>query len=166
MRRRVAVLQALLGSPALVLLDQLTSGLDPRLVVEMRELILAERGSRTVVVSSHVLSDLEAVCDELRFMEHGRCVRSGATHQVLRRDRLIRVRVAQAAVDSDVVTRLAERTALRIVARGALLEVEPLTGDETPAEMNGDFSQRYFPRDSGSSMCGSATIEDAYAKKE
>jgi len=78
MRRRVAVAQALLGSPELVLLDEPTSGLDPELVARMREIFTAQRGRCTLVISSHVLVELEAVCDHVIFMEAGRCVSSGS----------------------------------------------------------------------------------------
>jgi ABC-2 type transport system ATP-binding protein len=91
MRRRVAVAQALLGSPELVLLDEPTSGLDPHLVVRMREILAAERGRRTLVVSSHVLADLEAVCDHVVFIEAGRVVRAGPLAEVTRRSELVRI---------------------------------------------------------------------------
>ncbi len=77
MRRRVQVAQALLGSPALVLLDEPTNGLDPHLVARMRELLAAQRGRRTLVISSHVLSELEAICDHVAFIERGRAVGAG-----------------------------------------------------------------------------------------
>lgn len=82
MRRRVAVAQALLGQPALVLLDEPTSGLDPDLVVRVRELLARERGKRTLVVSSHVLADLEAVCDHVVFVESGRVTHAGPLAEV------------------------------------------------------------------------------------
>ncbi len=78
MRRRVQVAQALLGSPALVLLDEPTNGLDPHLVARMRELLAKQRGRRTLVVSSHVLSELEMICDHVAFMERGVAVAAGA----------------------------------------------------------------------------------------
>jgi ABC-2 type transport system ATP-binding protein len=93
MRRRVAVAQALLGTPELVLLDEPTSGLDPALVVRMREVVRRRRGGITMVISSHVLSELEAVCDHVAFLEAGHCVRQGHLDEVTgRRDR-VRIRV-------------------------------------------------------------------------
>jgi len=77
MRRRVQVAQALLGSPALVLLDEPTNGLDPHLVARMRELLAAQRGRRTLVVSSHVLAELEMICDHVAFIERGVAVAAG-----------------------------------------------------------------------------------------
>jgi ABC-type multidrug transport system ATPase subunit len=93
MKRRLAVAQALLGDPELVLLDEPTAGLDPQLVVEMRELLAEQRGQRTLVVSSHILSDLEAICDHVAFLKEGRCETSGTVDEVTRRDRVVRVSV-------------------------------------------------------------------------
>ena len=90
MRRRVAVAQALLGSPELVLLDEPTCGLDPDLVVRMRELLARERGRRTLVVSSHVLADLEAICDHVVFLEAGRVTHAGPIAEVTGRGELVR----------------------------------------------------------------------------
>ena len=95
MKRRLAVAQALLGDPELVLLDEPTGGLDPHLVVAMREILSAQRGLRTVVVSSHILADLEATCDHVAFMEDGRCTRSGPVAEVTRRGALVRVQLAE-----------------------------------------------------------------------
>jgi ABC-type multidrug transport system ATPase subunit len=85
MRRRVSVAQALLGDPQLVLLDEPTSGLDPELVVRMRELFASHRDKRTLVISSHNLRELEAVCDHVIFIQKGRCVRSGHIDDVTQR---------------------------------------------------------------------------------
>ena len=93
MRRRVQVAQALLGSPELVLLDEPTSGLDPEQTARMRELLLAERGRRTLVVSSHILSELEAVCDRIVFLHAGRCTRSGSLSDLTERRGEVRIRV-------------------------------------------------------------------------
>ena len=78
MRRRFSVAQAFLGHPDLILLDEPTSGLDPELVVQIRELILRQRGEATLLVSSHILSELETMCDYAIFMEQGRVIRQGS----------------------------------------------------------------------------------------
>jgi len=98
MRRRVAIAQALLGSPSLVLLDEPTSGLDPDLVVKMREVFASHRGKRTLVVSSHNLLELEALCDHVIFIDHGRCTREGSMAEVTEQGLIMRYSV-EAAVD-------------------------------------------------------------------
>jgi ABC-type multidrug transport system ATPase subunit len=98
MRRRVTVAQALLGDPKLVLLDEPTSGLDPELVVRMRDLFAAQRGKRTLVISSHNLLELEAVCDHVVFIQRGRCVRAGSIAEVTQRGLRMRYKV-ETAID-------------------------------------------------------------------
>lgn len=90
MRRRFSIAQALLGSPALVMLDEPTSGLDPELVVHMRELLAAQRGKSTLLLSSHVLSELESLCDYVVFIDRGRCVQQGTMGQVTARQKSVR----------------------------------------------------------------------------
>jgi ABC-type multidrug transport system ATPase subunit len=96
MRRRVQVAQALLGSPALVLLDEPTNGLDPHLVARMRELLAAQRGKRTLVISSHVLSELQAICDHVAFVERGRAVAAGAIESFTQARARVRIAIAGA----------------------------------------------------------------------
>lgn len=90
MRRRFSVAQALLGKPELILLDEPTSGLDPELVVQIRELIMSHRGSATLLVSSHVLSELESMCDHAIFVEQGVVVRQGPMSQLTAVNRVVR----------------------------------------------------------------------------
>jgi ABC-2 type transport system ATP-binding protein len=96
MRRRVTVAQALLGDPKLVLLDEPTSGLDPELVIRMRDLFGSQRGKRTLVISSHNLLELEAVCDHVIFIQSGRCVRHGSIAEVTQRGLMMRYKVENA----------------------------------------------------------------------
>ena len=92
MRRRVATAQAFLGNPSLILLDEPTSGLDPAQVVRLRELFRAQRGHRTLVISSHILAELEATCDHVILMERGQCIRQGPMREITGRGTLVRVR--------------------------------------------------------------------------
>jgi ABC-2 type transport system ATP-binding protein len=71
-RQRVAVAQALLGDPALLILDEPTNGLDPRQIIEMRGHIRALAGERTVVVTSHILGEIERVADRVAILLGGR----------------------------------------------------------------------------------------------
>jgi ABC-type multidrug transport system ATPase subunit len=95
MRRRFSVAQAFLGSPELVLLDEPTAGLDPELVAEMRGLFMERRGQTTLLISSHVLSELEDVCDYAVFLERGRLVRQGAMRNLLQSDTLVRLELTR-----------------------------------------------------------------------
>ena len=71
-RQRVAVAQALLGDPALLILDEPTNGLDPRQIIEMRDHIRALAGERTVLVTSHILGEIERVADRVAILLAGR----------------------------------------------------------------------------------------------
>ncbi|HHH27929.1 MAG TPA: ABC transporter ATP-binding protein, partial [Polyangiaceae bacterium] len=95
MKRRLAVAQALIGDPELILLDEPTGGLDPHLVVQMRQVLRAQHGERTLVVSSHLLSDLEATCDHVAFLSAGRCVKTGPIEEITKRGLLVSVRLAE-----------------------------------------------------------------------
>jgi ABC-2 type transport system ATP-binding protein len=71
-RQRVAIAQALLGDPAVLILDEPTNGLDPRQIIEMRELIRSLGGERTVVVTSHILGEIERIADRVAILLDGR----------------------------------------------------------------------------------------------
>ncbi|MBN8547933.1 MAG: ABC transporter ATP-binding protein [Deltaproteobacteria bacterium] len=83
MRVRLGVAQALIGNPPLVLLDEPTAGLDPRMIVEFRESIEAIRGKTTVVISSHNLSELQELCDHVCMIDHGALLMEGPMSQML-----------------------------------------------------------------------------------
>jgi ABC-2 type transport system ATP-binding protein len=71
-RQRVAIAQALLGEPSLLILDEPTNGLDPRQIIEMRDVIRSLGGERTIVVTSHILGEIERVADRVAILLAGR----------------------------------------------------------------------------------------------
>ena len=71
-RQRVAIAQALLGNPDLLIFDEPTNGLDPRQIIEMRGHIRALAGERTVLVTSHILGEIERVADRVAILLAGR----------------------------------------------------------------------------------------------
>src|SRR5262245_18856574 len=71
-RQRVAIAQALLGSPEILILDEPGNGLDPRQIIELRELIRSLAGSLTVLVTSHILGEIERVADRVAILLGGR----------------------------------------------------------------------------------------------
>ncbi len=86
MRQRLGLALALLGQPRLVILDEPTNGLDPAGIVEIRTLIgtLPERGT-TVLVSSHLLAEIQLMCDRVTIIDDGRLVADGPLDDVLSR---------------------------------------------------------------------------------
>jgi ABC-2 type transport system ATP-binding protein len=95
MRRRFSVAQAFLGNPSLVLLDEPTAGLDPELAAEMRGLFVERRGQTTLLISSHILSELEDVCDYAVILERGRVVRQGTMRSLLQMDTQVRLKLTR-----------------------------------------------------------------------
>lgn len=73
-RQRVCLAQSLLGDPEVLILDEPTAGLDPRQLVEVRELIKNLAGERTVILSSHILPEVSLVCDRVVIINKGRVV--------------------------------------------------------------------------------------------
>jgi len=71
-RQRVGIAQALTGAPRVLILDEPTSGLDPEQVADMRALIRGLRQDRTVILSTHILSEVEATCDRVIIIHRGR----------------------------------------------------------------------------------------------
>jgi ABC-type multidrug transport system ATPase subunit len=96
MRRRFSVAQAFIGKPELILLDEPTAGVDPELAAELRALFREQRGRATLLISSHVLSELEELCDYAVVIEQGRCVRAGSMQGLLQVDTLVRVTLSSA----------------------------------------------------------------------
>ncbi|MEV6207720.1 alpha/beta fold hydrolase [Kitasatospora sp. NPDC051914] len=84
MRQRLAIAQAMLGLPDLLILDEPTNGLDPPQIREMRKVMIRyAAGGRTVIVSSHLLSEVEQSCTHLVVMDRGRLVTAGAVGEIV-----------------------------------------------------------------------------------
>jgi ABC-2 type transport system ATP-binding protein len=73
-RQRVGIAQAMLGNPEIIILDEPTVGLDPKQIIEIRELIRMLGQTRTVILSSHILAEISAVCDRVLIISHGKLV--------------------------------------------------------------------------------------------
>jgi len=94
-RQRVGLAQALIGDPDLLILDEPSAGLDPQQNVEIRDLIRSFRGKKTVLLSSHILSEVSLTCERVLILNRGRLVaeekpellasRSSARHQIVLR---------------------------------------------------------------------------------
>lgn len=75
-RQRVGLAQAILGYPEVIILDEPTVGLDPKQIIEIRDLIKSLKKKHTVILSSHILSEVSAVCDYVLIISHGKLVAS------------------------------------------------------------------------------------------
>ena len=75
-KQRVGLAQAILGDPEVLILDEPSVGLDPKQIIEMRELIKKLGQDHTIILSSHILSEVSAVCDHVMIIAHGKLVAS------------------------------------------------------------------------------------------
>ena len=81
-RQRVGLAQALVHEPEVLILDEPTSGLDPHQLVEIRQLIRSVGARRTVLLSTHIMQEVEAMCDRVVFIRKGQVVASGTTAEL------------------------------------------------------------------------------------
>ncbi len=112
-RQRVGLAQALLHEPAILILDEPTTGFDPNQVAEIRDLVRAVGRTRTVILSTHVLSEVQAVCDRVLILHRGELVADDTTERVVGAGRGLAVTVGigpgKVRVQGDALaTQLAE----------------------------------------------------------
>ena len=81
-RQRVGLAQALLHDPSVLILDEPTSGLDPNQIVEIRELIHRLGTEKTVLLSTHIMQEVEAICDRVVIIDHGKIVADGRPGEI------------------------------------------------------------------------------------
>ncbi len=81
-KQRVGIAQALIGNPKVIILDEPTIGLDPKQIVEVRNLIRTLGRDHTVILSTHILSEVQAVCDRLIIINKGKIVADKPTEEI------------------------------------------------------------------------------------
>src|SRR5690606_6366955 len=79
-QQRVGLAQAIIHNPKLVVLDEPTNGLDPNQILEVRKLIKEIAEDRSVILSTHILSEVQATCDDIVMIEHGQIVFADTMH--------------------------------------------------------------------------------------
>jgi ABC-2 type transport system ATP-binding protein len=92
-RQRVGFAQALVGEPEVIILDEPTAGLDPSQIIEIRKLIADCGKSRTVIVSSHILSEIQAVCGRVIVLNEGRLVADDTPERLTSGSRMVKLRI-------------------------------------------------------------------------
>ncbi len=108
-RQRVGLAQAMIHDPEILILDEPTTGLDPNQIVEIRKLIKELGREKTVILSTHILSEVEATCDRILIINKGRIVADG-TADILRRQaqgqEILRVQISDAPARDEVILAL------------------------------------------------------------
>lgn len=98
-RQRVGLAQALIHDPEVLILDEPTTGLDPNQIVEIRELIKKIGRQKTVILSSHILAEVEATCDRILIINKGKIVANGTAEELRKAEKgneLVKVSVEDA----------------------------------------------------------------------
>lgn len=101
-RQRVGIAQALVGDPKVIILDEPTVGLDPKQIIEIRSLIRRLGRNHTVILSTHILSEVQAVCDRIIIIEGGRIVANEKTDDIasaVNRNRRYNLKICGATKD-------------------------------------------------------------------
>lgn len=122
LRRRVGLAQALVHEPQVLILDEPTEGLDPEQIIEIRNLILNLKGNRTIILSTHILTEAQALADRIIIIDSGRVIAMDSTENLSRTARQThRIRIEVDAPAAAVRERLGAIAGIR--------SVEPLPGD-------------------------------------
>lgn len=103
-KQRVGFAQALVGSPKVLILDEPTVGLDPSQIIEIRELIRSAGKSSTVIVSSHILSEIQAICDRVIVIHGGRVIADDTPERLARMIMATHRMVVRVAGEPEQVT--------------------------------------------------------------
>jgi ABC-2 type transport system ATP-binding protein len=133
-KRRVAIAQAILHDPAVLIMDEPTDGLDPNQKHHVRQLIVEMASNKAIIISTHILEEVEAVCARAVIINRGRIVADGTAEELMSRlpyHNAIDMRVA--AAQAEAVKR-------------ALAEFQAIEKVETVAASNGRVRLRAHPR--------------------
>jgi ABC-2 type transport system ATP-binding protein len=116
-KQRVGLAQALIHNPEVLILDEPTTGLDPNQIVEIRELIKKIGREKTVILSSHILAEVEATCDRILIINNGKIVANGTAEELRRQaqgNEILKVELGNAQ-RNDAFTALRELPSVALV---------------------------------------------------
>lgn len=133
-RQRVGLAQALIHDPEVLILDEPTTGLDPNQIIEIRELIKNIGREKTVIMSSHILAEIEATCDRVLIINKGKIVANGTSAELQSKsstDKLLKVRIEGGNISDiyDELTLIPEIKNITIQSN-QLLEIQCERGSE------------------------------------
>ena len=130
MKQRVGIAQALLNNPDILILDEPTAGLDPKERVRFRNLLSDSAGERIVILSTHIVSDIEAIADEVLFMKKGRFILQGTVPELTRK---AQGKVWELTASSAEAKRWQERTTVANLRHEGKQVVLRIISDTVPA---------------------------------
>ncbi len=141
-KQRVGLAQAILGFPPVIILDEPTVGLDPKQIIEIRELIKSLGQSHTVILSSHILQEVSAICDHILIISHGKLVASDTPEnleRMMRRDSSLELEVKGRAEDAYQVIRRVSANEVQVTQAG-----DALVKCSISLEKNEDIREELF----------------------
>lgn len=151
-KQRVGIAQALLGNPKVIILDEPTVGLDPIQIIEIRDLIRELGREHTVILSSHILSEVQAICEKILIIAHGKLVAFDTPDKLER-----------SLLSANEITFTTD--AKSDVVRGLLTKVDHLTDVELEEREDGLLSAR-FKTDSKDIYAVSRQLFFAFAEED
>lgn len=133
-QQRVGLAQALIHDPEVLILDEPTSGLDPNQIVEIRNLIKTIGKEKTVILSSHILAEVEATCDRILIINNGRIVADGTADELRKRAQgkdIIRITIEDGKEDKILSA---------IGYLKSVLQTDPISGKSNSFEIQTESS--------------------------
>jgi ABC-2 type transport system ATP-binding protein len=117
-RQRVGLAQAMIHDPEILILDEPTTGLDPNQIVEIRKLIKELGKQKTVILSTHILPEVEATCDRILIINQGKIVADGTADTLRKRARgeeMVRVQIADFQSKDEVLSSIKSLASVAVV---------------------------------------------------
>ncbi|MBO4949528.1 MAG: ATP-binding cassette domain-containing protein [Clostridia bacterium] len=137
-RQRVGIAQALISSPDLLIFDEPTVGLDPKQIIEIRELINSLGKSHTVILSTHILPEVNAVCDRVVIINKGKIVANAKTSELEAVTGVRKMKVKVCGPRTEVLS--------------AIRSINGVTGAEILPERDGDSTALLVESDTGADI--------------
>ncbi len=137
-KQRVGIAQALLGNPKVIILDEPTVGLDPLQIIEIRDLIKELGQEHTVIFSSHILSEVQTICDQILMIAHGKLVAFDTPENLEKQMMSVNEIVLTADCSGDEV-----RSILSEVSHITELQVDAMATDYCTASIKTDHDDIY-----------------------
>lgn len=144
-RQRVGLAHAMLHDPEILILDEPTSGLDPNQIIEIRNLIKEIGKQKTVILSTHILSEVEATCDRVIIINKGNIVADGKTSDLKSSsEKGIRISIKVAGVEFDVLSEEIKKSISGVNSVVKRIDDEGLTSATVASSHNGDLRPEIF----------------------